>query len=160
MILTPEEVIKKGILNVHEIQKQQAGIDLTLKSVHIFESAGAVDFDNSKRKRALTKEIPWDDENKIILGPGAYKITLNEHVKIPNNVVGVFFVRTSLIRNGAEVVAGLWDPGFEGTGEMLLVVHNPHGIVLYKNARIGQIMFIEENRQFKPYEGIYKTTKT
>ncbi len=159
MILTPEEAVAKGIIKVLDPSKQlqQAGIDLTLKSVHIFEGAGTVDFDNSKRIKAPTKEIPWDDEGKLTLGPGAYKIVLNEVVKLPKNVIGVFFPRTTLLRSGAHVVSGLWDPGFEGIGEMLLIVQNPHGIILYRNARIGQIMFIEEEKEFKPYQGIYKT---
>ncbi|NPA22304.1 MAG: deoxyuridine 5'-triphosphate nucleotidohydrolase [Candidatus Micrarchaeota archaeon] len=159
MILTPEEAVKMGLIKGlidPEKQLQQAGIDLTLKAVHIFEGEGIVDFDNTKRRTAPTKELPWDDEGKIRLGQGAYKITLNERIELPNNVIGIFFPRTTLLRSGVSVFAGLWDPGFEGWGEMLLSVQNPYGIVLYRNARVGQLMFIKENKEYKPYQGVYK----
>jgi len=54
------------------------------------------------------------------------------------------------------VVSALWDPGYEGKGEGLLIVENPYGIVLEKDARIVQLIFIRlESKPESEYRGVY-----
>jgi dUTP pyrophosphatase len=60
------------------------------------------------------------------------------------------------MRMGATVISALWDPGYEGRGEGLLIVENPHGIVLEKNARVVQLIFIRlESKPTSKYRGAY-----
>ncbi len=159
MILTTKKVEAHGIINNMRdanVQKQQAGFDLTLESVYEFLSGGAADFDNKERKIADCKKMEYKD-GWVGLGKGAYKVTLNERFKVPADAAGVCLTRTTLIRNGAYLITGLWDPGFEGKVEMLLVVENPFGIRLKEHARIGQIYFLRmEGEAEQLYQGIYK----
>jgi dUTP pyrophosphatase len=159
MILTTKKVEEHGIIhNMRDanVQKQQAGFDLTLEAVYEFLSGGAVDFDNKERKMADCKKLDFKD-GWLDLRKGAYKITLNERFKVPADAAGFCLTRTTLIRNGAYLITGLWDPGFEGKVEMLLVVENQFGIKLKEHARVGQIYFIRmESAAEKLYEGVYK----
>ena len=126
-----------------EKQLQPASFDLTLAKVFRIASEGAVDFDNSKRVISKTEEIPFDSEGWVTLPKGVYKAQYAEAVKVPANVVGITFCRSSLSRCGADVYNGYWDPGYEGRGESMLIVHNEHGIRLSKRAKIAQIAFFE-----------------
>ena len=160
MIITPKSAKERGMIHNfrdENIQKQQAGFDLTLESVFQFSSQGAVDFDNSERKIASCNKIEYDQAGWARLGKGVYKITLNEKFKMPPDAAGFCLTRTTMLRNGAYLVSGLWDPGFEGKVEMLLVVENPFGISLKEYARVGQIFFIRmEDAAESLYSGIYK----
>lgn len=155
MILPKQRIftIVKNLIS--EEQLQPAGVDVTLREVRTFESAGRIDFDNSTRKISDTRIMESGDE--IRLRPGSYKVVFNEYVKIPEDVAAFCFPRSSLLRCGADLRCALWDPGYEGRSEALLVVYNPHGIALKKNAKIGQLVFIRLTEKTKEaYKGIYK----
>jgi len=137
-------------------QAQPAGIDLTLKEVHELCDWGEIDFDNSKRKIPQTRKMEFE-EGKIRLAPGCYKIIYNEYVRIPLDCAAFGFPRSSLLRCGADVRCAVWDPGYHGRSESLLVVHNPQGIVLHKDARVMQLVFVRlEEKADKGYDGKYK----
>jgi dUTP pyrophosphatase len=124
-------------------QLQPASFDLTLAKVFKITSQGAIDFDNSQRVISKTEEIPFNSEGWVELPAGIYKVQYAEAVKIPADIVGVTFCRSSLSRCGLDLYNGWWDPGYEGRGESVLIVHNPHGARLKKRAKIAQIAFFE-----------------
>lgn len=65
--------------------------------------------------------------------------------------------RSSLLRCGATLDTAVWDPGYNGRSQSLLVVHNPHGIRIKKNARLMQLIFIcMREVAHKAYSGIYQ----
>ena len=137
-------------------QVQPAGIDLTLKEVHVLLEAGEIDFDNSKRRISSTKKLEFEDGG-LHLKQGCYKIIYNEYVNIPLDCAAFGYPRSSLLRCGADVRCAVWDPGYHGRSESLLLVHNPHGIVLHKDARVMQLVFVKlEAMAEKGYEGKYK----
>ncbi len=141
---------------ISDSQRQPAGIDVTLKEVKKFDSAGRIDFDNSTRKISDTSTMEYKDE-EVNLAPGSYKVVFNEYVKIPSDAAAVCLPRSSILRCGADLNCALWDPGYEGRSEALLVVYNEHGITLKRNAKIGQLVFIKLSEQAKSlYEGQYK----
>jgi dUTP pyrophosphatase len=136
-------------------QIQPAGIDLSIKEIHRFVSEGEIDFDNSKRRLSKTEKIEF--EEKVHLKSGCYKIIFNEYVKIPSDSIALGFPRSSLLRCGADIHCAVWDPGYEGRSESLLIVHNHFGLVLHKNAKVLQLIFVKlEESSEKLYEGIYK----
>ena len=142
--------------NLHSSQFQPCGIDITMKEVYSFKNAGLIDFDNKERKISDTEQIPFDND-RVSLKPGAYKVVFNEYVKIPKNVAGLCLPRSSLLRCGVTLECAVWDPGYEGRSEALLVVQNEHGIVFKKNAKIGQMVFIRLAEDASSlYEGKYK----
>lgn len=146
-------MIKVPNLNLPEIQIQQAGVDLTLDKIFKYKTKGKVDYDNSERKISETEEIIFEDE--IYLKPGPYKVQLSELIKIPEDCLGICLPRSTLLRCGASIHTAFWDPGYEGKSEILLVVHNPEGLVLKKKARIAQMTFAKVEDPKGSYKGAY-----
>ncbi|MEM3422208.1 MAG: deoxyuridine 5'-triphosphate nucleotidohydrolase [Candidatus Bilamarchaeaceae archaeon] len=139
-----------------ESQFQPAGFDMTMKEVYRFSSPGKIDFDNKERMLSTAERIDFV-RDEVFLPKGAYKVLYNEYVRIPSDVAAFCFPRSSLLRCGATLECAVWDPGYEGRSESLLVVHNENGIILKKNAKLGQIVFIkllEETKEL--YNGRYK----
>lgn len=145
-----------------EIQLTPNGFDLTVAKVFMFDTEGALDFSNKERKLPEGKEIlakKQKSQDKFgwwSLKKGVYKIRTNEVVNLPNNLIALAFSRTSLLRMGAFTQHGVWDVGFRGRSEFILVVENPKGIKLKQNARIAQLIFMRINETDKGYRGIYQ----
>ena len=132
------------------------GIDLTLKKVEKFTSSGTLDFTNEHRKLSTTEEIPFTN-NWIDLSQGCYKVTFNEIVTIPQDTIALARPRSSLLRSGATIESAVWDAGFHGVSISLLIVYNPHGISLQRNARLIQLIFVKMSRKAqKTYNGVYQ----
>ncbi|MCX8197355.1 MAG: deoxyuridine 5'-triphosphate nucleotidohydrolase [Candidatus Micrarchaeota archaeon] len=156
MIIDGKSAFRQGFVRqAKNEQVQPAGIDLTLKEIQQFAGAGEIDFDNRRRKISATKPIPFK-QGKIKLKKGAYKIVYREYVEIPMNCVAFGFPRSSLLRCGADVRCAVWDPGYHGRSESLLIVHNPKGIVLHANAKVAQLVFLKLGRKLtEGYKGRY-----
>lgn len=140
-----------------ETQTQMCGIELTLNRVERFTSAGAVAFDNSERKLPQTEPIDFDPSGWIDLTAGSYLVTFNEIVSIPKDIAALARARSTLQRCGASLETALWDPGYRGRSQSLLVVYNPQGLRLKKNARMMQLVFMRlEKEAEKVYSGKYQ----
>ena len=160
-----ERLIKeKGLVTDYinlDVQLTPNGFDLTVEKVSEFDTAGALDFSNKERKVPEGREIPPQKDNPQDkfgwwnLKKGAYKIRTNETISLPKDLIAVSFPRTSLLRMGGFTQNGVWDAGFSGKGEFILLVENPNGIRLKQNARINQIIFTKINETEKGYDGIY-----
>lgn len=138
------------------------GFDLTVARIYEFNGAGAVDFSNKERKipecRELLpqKEKEYDRFGWWSLNPGIYKVVTNEIVKLPLDLIGVAYPRSSLARMGAFTQTGVWDAGFEGVSEFVLVVANQLGMELKQNARVAQLLFTRITETETGYNGIYQ----
>ncbi len=151
MILGREEILKllKSVPPLVEDyidlekQLQPAGFDLTLNSVYSLKGEGVIDFSNERRVIPDWEPITFDDtDGKVKLRPGAYVVSFNERVNLPLDIAAIARPRSSLLRMGASLFTALWDPGYSGRSKALLVVFNPAGITVYRNARIAQLVFI------------------
>lgn len=139
------------------IQVQMCGIELTLRRVERFISAGEVAFDNKERKVSETIDMQFDESGWIYLGLGAYLVTFNEIINIPRDMAAMAKPRSTLLRSGISIETALWDPGYRGRSQSLLVVHNSHGIRIRKNARLLQLVFMKLNGDSETaYSGIYQ----
>jgi len=87
-------------------------------------------------------------------------VEFNETVAVPLNLVGQLFVRSSLFRSGALLSAGVVDSGYKGALGGLLNVFNPYGIILYKDARLAQLVLHEMVESVDGYNGIYQDQKS
>ena len=138
-------------------QTQMCGMELTVQKIERFTSSGAVAFENSERKLPETEPLEFDQSGWIDLAAGAYLVTFNEVVSIPGDVAALARARSTLLRCGASLQTALWDPGYRGRSQSLLVVHNPSGLRLKKNARLMQLVFMRlEKEAEKVYEGRYQ----
>lgn len=158
--LIKQENLVSGYIDL-ETQMTPNGFDLTAADIFEFDGAGALDFSNKERivpegKKILPEKKGDEKFGWWELKKGAYKIRTNEVVTLPNDLIGIAFTRTSLLRMGAFTQHGVWDAGFRGKGEFVLVVENPKGIKIKQNARVTQLIFTKINETSRGYEGIYK----
>jgi dUTP pyrophosphatase len=140
-----------------ETQTQMCGMELTLQKIERFTSTGAVAFDNKERVLPHTEPMDFDQSGWIALSAGAYLVTFNEIVNIPRDAAAMARARSTLLRCGASLETALWDPGYRGRSQSLLVVYNPHGLRLKKNARLMQLVFLRLGKESeKLYAGKYQ----
>lgn len=154
------ETLDRGVVREMidpQVQVQICGVDLTLRSVERFVTPGAIDYDNKERQVSNTEEIAFDDAGWVSLEAGCYLVTFNETVSIPKALTALARPRSSLLRSGATVETALWDPGYQGRSQSLLVVFNPRGLRLKRNARLIQLAFYRLSAVAeKGYEGAYQ----
>jgi dUTP pyrophosphatase len=142
-------------------QIQPNGLDLTLKEIKTIEGCGAIDFDNSERQIPDGESLEFGSDGWIHLPEGIYKILFNEIVNIPMNLAAIAKPRSSLIRCGATLETAVWDAGYRGRSEAMLVVYNKAGFRLKKNARIMQLLFYTlDTDAEKGYSGMYQNENT
>ena len=152
-------LIKREVVSgyIGDEQFQPAGVDLTVEKVFKYKDAGRIDFDNSERKISEVEELGFDDKGYVFLEQGAYKIRFNEIVSIPQDTIALGFPRSSLLRCGAKVDCAVWDPGYKGRSEAMLVVMNPNGLYLKKNGKVAQLVFMKLVEEAKEsYKGQYQ----
>jgi len=157
MILPKQHLEGSKLVDVlHSSQFQPCGIDITLKEAYRFKTSGKIDFDNKERKISEVEPISFQSDELFLL-PGAYKVVFNEYVRIPKTVAALCLPRSSLLRCGASLECAVWDPGYEGRSEALLIVRNEHGLILKRDAKIGQMVFMKLSEETSSlYEGVYK----
>ena len=159
MALPKHKLIEKKVVEEHlgDGQFQPAGVDLTVSKVFRFVNEGRIDYDNSERKISDVEEIEFGEDGYVHLEKGAYKVRYNEIVNVPMNAVAWVLPRSSMLRCGVSLESAVWDPGYRGRGESLLVVHNEKGFKLKKNGKIGQIVFIQlVEKTEEGYSGKYQ----
>ncbi|MBM4448909.1 MAG: deoxyuridine 5'-triphosphate nucleotidohydrolase [Chloroflexi bacterium] len=139
-----------------EQQLQPNGIDLTLREVALFQSAGAITVDNGQRQISDLAPLVFDGLGNIDLAAGIYLITYNEIVHLPENITALAAPRSSLLRCGATIGTAIWDAGYSGRSQSLLVVYNSQGIRLQRNARILQLIFLRLTGKTRGYRGRYQ----
>ena len=154
-LLQQEPPLIEGYIDL-ETQVQPNGIDLTLREVALLQTSGKIAASDSQRLVSDLAPLVCDGLGFIDLMPGAYIITYNEIVHLPNNVMALARPRSSLLRCGVTVNTAVWDAGYSGRSQSLMVVHNPQGFRLQRNARIVQLVFLQLTRETEGYHGAYQ----
>jgi dUTP pyrophosphatase len=154
-LLKKKPPLVEGYLNLEE-QLQPNGVDLTLREVALLQSSGRITVQNSQRLLPELAPLVFDGMGFIDLMPGAYIITYNEIVNLPKNIMALARPRSSLLRCGVSVGTAVWDAGYSGRSQSLMVVYNPQGFRLQRNARIIQLIFLKLGQKTEGYKGIYQ----
>ena len=154
-LLNQEPPLIEGWIDLEE-QVQTNGFDLTLREVALLQSAGKIAVTNQQRLVSDLAPLVFDGLGFIDLMPGPYIITYNEIVHLPRNVMAVAAPRSSLLRCGVVVNTAVWDAGYSGRSQSLMVVHNPQGFRLQRNARIVQLVFLSLTQETEGYQGAYQ----
>jgi dUTP pyrophosphatase len=139
-----------------EAQVQANGFDLTLRDIALPQSAGKVAVSNRDRAVSALSPLVFDGLDYIELVPGPYIITFNEIVHLPKNVMALGRPRSSLLRCGVTVGTAVWDAGYSGRSQALLVVYNSSGFRLQRNARVMQLVFFQLTGETDGYNGVYQ----
>ncbi len=154
-LLKGSPLLIEGYLDANQ-QLQPNGFDLTLRQVSRLESKGCIAADNSDRKVSRLSPLEFDSDGFLDLGTGIYSITFNETIHLPRNVMALGRPRSSLLRCGVTIGTAVWDAGYLGRSESLLVVYNPKGFRLQRNARVMQLVFFELCSDTEGYSGAYQ----
>jgi dUTP pyrophosphatase len=149
----------EGWIDLDE-QVQANGFDLTLREVALPQSAGKITVDNSQRAVSDLSPLVFDGMGSIELIPGTYIITYNEVVHLPRDIMALGRPRSSLLRCGVTVGTAVWDAGYSGRSQSLLVVYNPRGFRVQRNARIIQLVFFTLTGESEGYSGAYQGENT
>ena len=140
-----------------ENQLQPNGFDMTLRDVGYLASAGSIGAGSSERELSATEIMDFDHDDWLHLSPGPYLITFNEVVNLPLDLMALGRPRSSLLRSGVSIHTAVWDAGYQGRSQALLVVHHSSGYRLQRGARLMQLIFF---RLPKPasqgYQGRYQ----
>jgi dUTP pyrophosphatase len=154
-LIKTEPPLVEGWLDL-DAQVQANGFDLTLRDVALVSSKGQVAVDNRERMVSGLSPLPFDSSGWLDLAAGVYMITYNEVVHLPRDIMALGRPRSSLLRCGVGVGTAVWDAGYQGRSQSLLVVHNPHGFRVQKNARITQLVFMTLSGESEGYKGVYQ----
>jgi dUTP pyrophosphatase len=139
-----------------EQQVQPNGFDLTLREVALLQSAGRIAVADNQRLVSDLAPLVFDGMGFIDLMPGAYTVTYNEIVHLPKNIMALAAPRSSLLRCGVMINTAIWDAGYSGRSQSLLVVYNPQGFRVQRNARIVQLVFLRLTQATEGYRGAYQ----
>jgi dUTP pyrophosphatase len=138
-------------------QIQPNGIDLTVREVAYFSSRGKITGSNQGRELSALTRLEFGVDGGLDLLPGPYLVTFNEVVALPDYVMALGRPRSSLNRCGVSMHSAVWDAGYSGRSQSLLVVYNPHGFRLQRNARVMQLVFFYTSGGVdKGYSGKYQ----
>ncbi len=141
-----------------DTQIQVNGCELTVDRIFAFAGAGsgAIAFENSERVLSECTELAFDDDDWIDLPAGSYKIVSREIVHIPKELIAIARPRSSLLRCAVSVETAVWDAGYEGKSECLLIVFNGAGFRLKRGARVVQLLFMGLASGTEGYDGVYQ----
>ena len=126
-----------------EDQLQPNGFDLSLGEVGDLVSAGSIGTDSDQRELSELESLQFDSDGWLLLSPGPYLITFNEVVNLPLDVMALGRPRSSLLRSGVSIHTAVWDAGYRGRSQSLLVIHHPGGYRLQRGARLMQLVFFQ-----------------
>ncbi len=154
-LLQQEPPLIEGYINLEE-QVQPNGVDLTLREVALLQSSGKIAVKDNQRLVSDLAPLVFDGLDFIDLMAGTYIITYNEIVHLPRNVMALATPRSSLLRCGVTVNTAVWDAGYSGRSQSLMVVYNPQGFCLQRNARVIQLVFFQLTQETEGYQGAYQ----
>lgn len=140
-----------------DLQVQPNGVDLTLKEIALLSSRGSLGVEDQSRVLSGASPLVFDGLGRVDLVPGCYLVTFNEVVSLPRNMMALARPRSSLLRCGVGVHTAVWDAGYTGRSQALMVVYNPQGFRMHKNARITQMVFFRlSNDVDEGYRGLFQ----
>jgi dUTP pyrophosphatase len=145
----------EGYSDIKE-QLQPNGFDITLKEIGMLQTSGRIETDNSRRVISGLETVEFDQSGYVDLLSGCYIVTFNEIVHLPNNIMALGKPRSSLLRCGVAIHNAVWDAGYSGRSQALLVVYNTSGFTIQKNSRVLQLVFMTLSSETEGYKGIYQ----
>ena len=136
--------------------KAQVGYDLTLKSVNLI-GGGTVTKDKTVvlpstevRPKKVGEQLLYELQPNT-----SYSLTFEQGIKLPNNVAAQIVHRSSVVRCGAIIISGVYDPGFE-TEFMGAILITSCKLTLEQGARVAQIIMHETHKADK-YDGQWQS---
>ena len=137
--------------------KAQVGYDLTLKEVKQINGGLVSSKSTTVNPYEEVMAFTLEGQEFFSLTPGSYSLTFEQGVKLPSGKTAFSRHRSSILRCGAIITSGVYDPGFE-VDEMGAVLIATQPIMIEKGARVAQII-IFDNNEAELYDGQWQGTK-
>ena len=135
-------------------QLQPNGFDLTLREVACLNSPGSMGQHPDDREVSSTDPLEFGLDGWLQLGPGPHLIVFNEIINLPLDVMALGRSRSSLLRSGVGIHTAVWDAGYRGRSQALLMVYHPQGFRVQQNARLMQLVFFQMSQPAREgYQG-------
>jgi dUTP pyrophosphatase len=154
-LIMQNPALVEGYIDLEQ-QLQPNGFDITLRDVAMLQNMGQIGKDNAQRQLPDLAPLIFDIYGFIELMPGTYMITYNEIVHIPTNLMALARPRSSLLRCGVNIGTAVWDAGYSGRSQSLMLVSNPNGFRVQKDARVAQLVFMTLSEETEGYTGKYQ----
>ena len=154
-LISEQQPLIESYVNLEE-QLQPNGFDLTLRDIAMFQNWGQMGADNAERRLPDLSPLVFGQDGFIDLIPRSYLITYNEIVHLPNTVMALGRPRSSILRCGVNIGTAVWDAGYNGRSQSLMVVYNTQGFRVQKNARMMQLVFFRLSSETEGYSGTYQ----
>ena len=140
-----------------EDQLQPNGFDVTLREAARLTSPGIMGAGSGHRELADVEDLPFGHGGWLHLDQGPYLVTFNEVVHLPLDIMALGRTRSSLLRSGVSIHTAVWDSGYQGRSQALLVVHHPQGYRVQKDAKLMQLIFFRLDRPVSQgYQGRFQ----
>lgn len=160
-----EKALRELYPDLDENQYQPAGIDLKLGDVKIFngnEEVYAI-VDGTKQlpnQQSIEESAVKIGSTKLEVGfmiePHVpYIAVVKNKIKIPLDIIQLYFPRSSLLRAGVDVRTAVGDPGFDGHLSFLLINHSDTPFFIKKNERFVQMVCMKVDGVVDGYNGDY-----
>lgn len=147
----------EGFLSL-ENQLQPNGFDMTIRDVARLTDPGAIGKEEFGRVLSEATVIEFDTDGWLQLEPGPYLATFNEVVNLPLDVMALGRSRSSLLRSGVAIHTAVWDAGYHGRSQALLVVYHPDGYRIQRDSRLIQLVFFQmETSTTRGYQGRFQS---
>ena len=141
-----------------EAQLQPNGFDMTVRGVARLATPGAISVEDSGRVLSETEPMGFGPDGWLQLEPGPFLVTFNEVVNLPLNIMALGRPRSSLLRSGVSIHTAVWDAGYSGRSQALLVVYHPDGYRVQRDARLMQLVFLQmETAASRGYQGRFQS---
>lgn len=131
---------------------QPNGVELSVGKLETIDGVPRVK-EGEYNKGVRTPVQPYDDDYAVLTN-GAYVVTYNEKIEIPEGYVGYVFPRSRLTRCGGFLTTALWDSGYIGKGEGLLMAQTKMKVEL--GMKIAQIVFLDAEDPEVMYDGSHQ----
>ena len=151
IVVNTEESTSK-VSNIDDNCVQQLACDLRLETV--WGMSGVFEIDEEKKTPRQTYKVLIGDDGYYTLPPGAYEVSFDHDIAIGPDEGSLVVTRSTLVRNGVQLVSGMWDPGFKGRGGCCMHV-NGGTLRIKKGTRIGQFVTWKVLNPQGNYDGSY-----
>ena len=150
-----KDMLKEYYKDLDEDQYQPNGVDLKLKAVEMFDSEqGTIGIIDGEKKLPNMTELEPDDDGYYTLKKDTYYLFDLGVWEIPVHTVGLFWIRSTLMRMGANLSSSVADMGYNGTLKM--AYFNPVTDVKIKQGERVVQMLLFEAQYDDVYNGDYQ----
>lgn len=157
-MLTGKELFESGMItNVLEENIQQQGIDVRVRDIKRLDGTGTIPA-TGKTITPVSLPVALSNNQKWILNPGYYEVEFEEGCNLDEYTGFDYKTRSSLVRCGAQIISGHFDPGFHTDNcGAYLIVRLP--ITIEKGAKLAQIIPSTSNKVENVYDGQWQNDK-